>query len=184
MSAAPGSPVQGEPATFRRRLAAMAYELLLVVAIAFLTGLGFVLAYAALTGETGPLRIRGGLRGLLQALVLIAVGAYFVWFWRFGRTLPMKTWDLALVRSDGGAVDMRAALVRFLVAAVAFVPALVGALALRRDPSAPDGWLALAPLVVALGWCALDRDGQALWDRLAGTRLVHIPRKRSRPTAR
>jgi uncharacterized RDD family membrane protein YckC len=171
------------PATLRRRLAAMVYELLIVVAIAFLVGLAFVLAYAAVTGESGPLRIRGPGRLLLQISVLAALGTYFVWFWQLGRTLPMKTWDLHLTRSDGRPVGATSALVRFLVAAAAFVPALVGMLELRQRPGALLGWAALLPLLAAVGWIAIDRDRQALWDRIAGTRLVHAPRHRAKRAA-
>jgi uncharacterized RDD family membrane protein YckC len=179
MSATAGAPAVRAPATLRRRLAAMVYELLIVVAITFLVGLAFVLAYAAVTGESGPLRIRGPGRLLLQISVLAVLGAYFVWFWQLGRTLPMKTWDLQLTGSDGRPVSARAALVRFLVAAAVFVPALVGVLELRQDRSALPGWAALLPLLAAVGWVAIDRDRQPLWDRIAGTRLVHVPRKRT-----
>ncbi len=167
----------GEPATLRRRLAAMVYELLVVIAIAFLAGLGYVLAYAAATGEWGPLRIRGAGRAGLQAVVLVAVGAYFVWSWRLGRTLPMKTWDLLLATPTGARVGTVAALVRYVVAAAVFVPAMVGALELRENPADPRGWLAIAPLLAALAWSLVDRDRQALWDRLAGTRLLRVPRR-------
>ncbi|MGA8056043.1 MAG: hypothetical protein WCA12_19665, partial [Burkholderiales bacterium] len=70
--------------TLKRRLAAMASEALIVVAIAFLAALGFVLAYAAVTGSVGPLRVTGAARAALQICVLAAIGAYFTSFWRKG----------------------------------------------------------------------------------------------------
>lgn len=178
MSAIAGPPAMRAPATLRRRLAAMVYELLIVVAIAFLVGLVFVLVYAAVTGAEGALRIRGGARALLQLAVLAALAVYFVWSWRLGRTLPMKTWSLELVGRDGRPVATRAAVVRFAVAACVFVPALVAALELRRDSASPWGWAALAPLAVALGWSLLDRERRTLWDRISGTQLLHVPRAR------
>jgi uncharacterized RDD family membrane protein YckC len=179
MSATAGRPAERAPATLRRRFAAMVYELLIVVAIALLVGLVFVLAYAAVTGTTGTLRIRGPARLLLQLSVLAALGAYFVWFWRLGRTLPMKTWDLHLQGREGRQVSTGAALARFLVAAAVFVPLLVGVLELRQDRTAMLGWAALVPFLVAVGWSLVDRDRQTLWDRIAGTRLVHVPARRA-----
>jgi uncharacterized RDD family membrane protein YckC len=181
MRATAGRPAARAPATLRRRFAAMVYELLIVVAIAFLVGLVFVLAYATVSGTTGTLRIRGPARLLLQLCVLAALGAYFVWFWRLGRTLPMKTWDLQLQGRGGGQVTTGAALARFLVAAAVFVPLLVGVLELRQDRSALLGWAALVPCVIAVGWGLIDRDRQTLWDRIAGTRLVHAPSPRAAP---
>jgi uncharacterized RDD family membrane protein YckC len=172
----PAASAGGEPATLRRRLAAMVYELLVIVAIAFLVGLGYVLAYATATGESGTLRIQGLGRTGLQAVVLAALGAYFVWSWRRGRTLPMKTWDLVLVSGRGEPVTPVAALVRCIAAAAVFLPALVGALELRQSLADWRGWLAIAPLLVALGWSLLDRERQTLWDRIAGTRLLRVPR--------
>ena len=73
--------------------------------------------------------------------------AYFVWQWRRGgQTLAMKTWRLRLVTRDGAPLTLRHAASRFVFA----VP---GALLLGR------GFL----------WALVDREGQFLHDRLAGT---------------
>lgn len=150
----------------------MAYEALIVVAIAFLAALVFVLAYAAVTGRVGPLRVTGAARAALQICVLAAIGAYFTSFWRKGQTLPMKTWRLRLVDTDGGPVTTMRALARFGLAAAAYIPALIGGIELRFHPQAPLGWLGIAPAVIALGWCLFDGERRALYDWLSGTRLV------------
>lgn len=154
-----------------RRLAAMIYEALIVVAAGFLAGLAFVLVYAAIAGDV-RVRVEGAARLMLQLYLLVVVGAYFVWFWRRGHTLPMKTWRLRLVARGGGPVDTRAALLRYACAAIALIPAFIGALELRQNTHSLLAWLALAPGCVAIAWCLWDADGQALYDRLAGTRLV------------
>jgi uncharacterized RDD family membrane protein YckC len=169
----PGSEARLPSAGLRRRVAAMVYEALIVVAIAFLAGLAYVLAYAGIAGDA-RVRIEGAERIALQSYILAVVGGYFVWFWRRGHTLPMKTWRLRLVAKDGGPVGMRAALLRYACAALALTPALVAALELRQGPHSLGAWLALAPAAVALAWCLWDQDGQTLYDRIAGTRLVRI----------
>lgn len=151
----------------------MAYEALMVLAVSFLAGLAFVLAHAAITGDA-RVRVEGAARIALQAYLVVVVGAYFAWFWRRGHTLPMKTWRLRLVAATGGPVGTRAALTRYACAAAVLIPAFVGALQLRQNPQAVSAWLALAPAGLAIAWCLWDGDGQSLYDRIAGTRLVRI----------
>jgi uncharacterized RDD family membrane protein YckC len=125
-----------------RRLASALYELLLVVALAFVATFPFL----AFLGDA----THGWRRHLLQAWIVVVVGAYFVAFWtRGGQTLPMKTWRIRLVRHDGAPVGVGRAIHRYLLAL-----------------------LGLAALGLGFGWALLDRDRQFLHDRLAGTALV------------
>lgn len=125
-----------------RRLASLLYESLLVFAIAFFAGLLF---YAAASG-----RLAGSTRSLFQIYLILIFGLYFVWCWhRGGQTLPMKTWKLRLVSTDGGPLSVRRAVIRYLLACLSV--GLAGA---------------------GLAWAAFDRDRQFLHDRLAGTRIV------------
>ena len=125
-----------------RRLASALYDLLLVLALAFVA----TFPVLAFLGDA----THGWRRHLLQAWILAVVGAYFVAFWtRGGQTLPMKTWRIRLVRHDGGAVGTGRAIHRYLLAI-----------------------LGLAALGVGFAWALFDRDRQFLHDRLAGTALV------------
>jgi uncharacterized RDD family membrane protein YckC len=125
-----------------RRMACALYDMLLVAALVLVATFPFL----AFAGDA----TQGFRRHLLQAYVIAVVGAYFVGFWsRGGQTLPMKTWRIRLVRTDGGAVDAGRALRRYLFALLGTVAAGIGFL-----------------------WALLDRDGQFLHDRLAGTRLA------------
>jgi uncharacterized RDD family membrane protein YckC len=143
----------------------MLYEGLLLVAIAFAATSLFQLA-------AGTVRIEGWRRVLLQAFLLLVFGAYFLWCWlRGGQTLAMKAWRIRLIEPGRQHVSPKRALLRFACASVlvgAFLGA-VGAAFVHRDP-----WLAFATLALAgagIGWALVDRDGQFLHDRIAGTRL-------------
>jgi uncharacterized RDD family membrane protein YckC len=73
----------------------------------------------------------------------------------------MKTWRIRLESTDGGKVDAPRAVRRYLFA-------LVGT----------------AALGIGFLWAFLDRDGQFLHDRLAGTRLSAVPPGQSPPLPR
>ena len=136
-----------------RRIACAVYELMLVLALVLVATFPFL----AFAGDATA----GWRRHLLQLYVVVVVGAYFVGFWsRGGQTLPMKTWRIRLERRDGGAVDAGRAARRYLFA-------LAGGAALGI------GYL----------WAFLDRDGQFLHDRLAGTRLADLREPRQRLSA-
>src|SRR6266700_2479208 len=76
-----------------RRLLSMLYESFVVFAIMFFAGLAF---YGAANG-----RLSGGTRHVFQLYLFLVLGIYFVACWsRAGRTLPMQTWKLRLVRGE------------------------------------------------------------------------------------
>ena len=137
---------QGTPCpaavSIARRLVSILYESLLVFAVVFFAGLLF---YGAASG-----RLSGLIRNLFQIYLIVILGLYFVWCWhRGGQTLPMKTWKLRLVSTDGGPLSVRRAALRYLLACLSFALAGTG-----------------------LVWAVFDRDRQFLHDRLAGTRIV------------
>ncbi len=130
-----------------RRLAAILYDTLLVVALLFLATLPFI---AVRGGE--PVEI--GDNAIYRVVLVVVVYAFFVGFWtRSGRTLGMQSWGLQLETLDGEKPT-------FATASVRFVAAL----------------LSWAPLGLGFLWQLWDRDKLAWHDRISGTRLVHYPR--------
>jgi len=120
----------------------MAYEALVVIAVVLLAGLAF---YGAANGP-----VSGSMRHLFQLYLFLVLGVYFVACWsRGGRTLPMQTWKMRVVRSDGMSVGIVQAMLRYVLA-----------------------WLSLLSLGVGFLWAFFDRERQFLHDRLAGTRIV------------
>ena len=144
-------------APLARRLLSLVYEILLLAALLMIGALPFVLLARDFD--------HGLARPLFQLYLLPLAGAYFTWQWlRGGQTLPMKTWRLKLVTRDGGALTPAHALRRFLFCV----------------PGA-------AALGAGFFWALLDRDGQFLHDRLAGTRIIFVPAttsSRSPPTGK
>lgn len=158
-----------------RRAASLAYETVLLIAIAFVATSVFMFA-------SGGEHAEGRQRLLLQLYLGMVFAAYFLWCWlRGGQTLAMKAWRIKLILSDGGRVPPSRALLRFVL--FALIAACYGAsVGLARGQS--DLWLVIGMLAlgsVSTGWAIFDRDGQFLHDRLSGTRLVMVPRPASSP---
>lgn len=130
-----------------RRLAAIAYDTLLIVALLFLTTIPFI----ALRGGE-PVEV--GDNALYRAVLVLVVYAFFVGFWtRAGRTLGMQSWGLQLETMDGERPSLAAASVRFVAAVLSWMPAGLGYL-----------------------WQLWDRDHLTWHDRISGTRIVHYPK--------
>jgi len=125
-----------------RRLGSLCYEVMLLIAIVFISGWAFLAVARVLDPALA--------RPLLQLWLLAVTAVYFVFCWTHnGQTLPMKTWRIRVVARDGRALGTRRGISRFLFALLS-----IGLCGL--------GW----------GWALLDRDRQFLHDRLAGTRIV------------
>jgi uncharacterized RDD family membrane protein YckC len=145
---------------------------LLVAAVVLLTG--FLTLPATRAAASGTLALPPvPARVFSFCLVFGVVGLYFVWCWTGGRrTLPMKTWRIALVRANGRVVEARAAVTRYLCAWIGPLAALVAYEFLRPlDLGAHAAWW----LALGYAWPAVDPERQFLHDRLAGTRLVMAP---------
>jgi uncharacterized RDD family membrane protein YckC len=174
---APDAALPGTPSV-KRRLLAMVYEGFLLLAVAALTTALFILATQ---NRQGPIYHYG-----LMATLFLALGAYFVYNWtNSGHTLAMKTWRLCLVSRGGGRVGTRSAVLRYLFAWGWFVPAF--AVRTLFDLHGKGGIAAVyAAGLAAWGLTALlDKDRQFLHDRLAGTRVLLLPKaKQVADTAR
>ena len=145
----------GEPASLLRRIAAMLYDGLLVLALWFLVSVPFI----AIRGGEAIGSDSGGLHVVYQLALLAVTYAFFVGFWtRKGRTLGMQSWGLQLQTPDAGLPSFGAATIRFFAALLSWLPVGLGFLWQLWDP------------------------GQLTWhDRLSNTRLVYYPRRRPSP---
>jgi uncharacterized RDD family membrane protein YckC len=160
------------PAGLFRRLAALAYDLLLVIALAFIV----TFAMLPLTqGEAILTETQGFVGHAYHALLAIVVFAYFGRSWtRSGQTLGMRAWRIRLETGGGDPVNWLDALVRCLLGAGLAWLALQGAWYLASPGTFP-GYLAaaalIAPLVLNYAWVLVDAEGRSLQD-LAGSARV------------
>ncbi len=151
-----------------RRLAALIYDLLAVVAMVMVVGY----VCQRVTGGT-LIRTDGHtqIAWWYQPLQALVVSAYFVVSWlRGGQTLGMRAWRIRVTASDGGRPTRAQALIRLLAAAL---PMLLLGLA---------PWIGTrgALWAVVLGWvtwfgvAAIDPRRRALHDLAARTELRRI----------
>jgi uncharacterized RDD family membrane protein YckC len=160
--------------SIKRRLIAMVYETFLLLAVEMLAVALFLLVTR---NNHAPVFQYG-----LKVWLFVVTGAYFTWGWtNSGHTLAMKTWRMQVVTTGGARLPLRMAIVRYLLAWGWFLPALLACTALGLKDKAQIG---AAVAVGMLGWALtafLDRDRQFLHDRLAGTRLVLLPKTARTP---
>jgi uncharacterized RDD family membrane protein YckC len=126
-----------------RRLAAAAYDLLLVAGILMLSSFAVVIARG---GQAVP----GGSIAY-QLFLLAQTGAFFSGFWASrGQTLGMRAWHIRLETTAGTPLPLALAALRFILALVS-----------------------LAPLGLGFWWALLDPQKRTWHDRLSGTRIVY-----------
>lgn len=130
-----------------RRLAAIVYDTIVLIALLFFAALPPTLLYGE--GTSGPLAVH-----LMRIYLLAIAFAFFGGFWTHGgQTIGMRAWRIRVVGIDGKSIGWRAALGRFLAAMLSW--AVVGA---------------------GFWWSLFDREGLTWHDRLSSTRLVYMPR--------
>lgn len=142
-----------------RRLAAMVYDGLLLIAIYAVVGM-ILIPFATPDSSANQHQVsvlsEQFRYGVLTPTLLVVTFFFYGYFWTHARrTLGMQTWQLELHRMDGGPITWRNALVRYLWSLPSFF--LFGA----------GYW-----------WIWLDREGLAIHDRLSGTRIVVIPKEK------
>jgi len=161
-----GTANSGQPPGLLLRLAVMTYEAVLLFGVVFVTGY----ALLALAGWTYPLR--PGQRWVLQAVLFIAIGVYFVSSWvRAGQTLPMKSWRLRVVDRDGGLLSPARAVLRYALAWSLFAPGML-VIAVAGIDGLSSLLLLLASLLLMLAVARFDPARQLLHDRILGSRVI------------
>lgn len=167
----------GTTPSLMRRMASFVYEGVLLFGIGLIPGAIGAL-FVALTGHQHPLQSDTALR--LITFTIYAI--YFAWFWSTrGQTLPMQTWHIRVVTTDGGRLSQPRALMRFLAACAWFAPAAL--IASLNDWTRWQGLGAVAIGVVGYALLSLLHPQRQFWhDALCGTRLVDSrPPKGARP---
>ena len=141
------------PAPLWLRLAALVYDVLVLVAVWMLVA---ALVLAAFGGDVDVARQPPLYHFALQAALLVATGAYFTLSWaRAGQTIGMRAWRLHLVDAVGGrAPSARQSLLRFAVGLGSGLAAGLG-----------------------FAWCLVNRERRGWHDLAARTRLERIPRR-------
>jgi uncharacterized RDD family membrane protein YckC len=157
--------------SLRRRMACWLYEGTLMFGVVFLVGVLFTTSYVLSSFTQSGNALDN--RYLQQALVFVAFGIYFGWFWAKGQTLAMKTWHIRVVDRQGNALTQGRALWRYVLSWLWLLPPLaVGGLMHLSGQQLSVlllGWVVI--------WALLSRfhaQRQFLHDALAGTRLVHF----------
>lgn len=165
----------GAPAGLFRRLAALLYDLLLVIA------LGFIATFAMLPltrGEAILTETQGFVGHAYHALLAVLVFAYFGWSWtQSGQTLGMRAWRIRLESGNGAPLNWPASLVRFLFGAGLAWLAALGAWHLSRPglPLGDAGAIALlGPLLVNFAWIPFNAEGRSLQDLAGSARVRRI----------
>ena len=161
-------------ASLARRLGALLYEALLLVAMALIAGFALLPLTTPHAAADRALAVPSVIARTAMFCLLAAGAAWFyAWSWSEGRrTLPQKTWRLALVDANGHPPTRRMALARYAAAWIGPVAALAAYAALRPIGHAR---YAAALLAANYAWALVDRDRRFLHDRIAGTRLVREP---------
>ena len=139
MSSYPAAPIW-------RRLAALFYDFLVLVAIWMLAAALVLLAFQGTVdvADQPPLY-----HFVLQAVLLLLSALYFIISWtRGGQTIGMRAWRVRIVDDEGHSPSLQQSMLRFA--------------------------LALISLIAGFGfvWCFFDTDRRAWHDVMAKTRMI------------
>ena len=144
-----------------RRLLALVYDALPVVALWMLVSTAFTLGFTYLGHHAVQENIApfSPLQWLLWLCCWVVTGLYAVASWRRGgQTLGMRPWRLKVVDAAGNPPSLPALWKRYAI-----------------------GSLSLGVAGLGFWWAWLDRDRRTWHDRASGTRLMRLPKRSASP---
>ena len=160
-------PTRLQRAGLLRRLAALSYDSLLLLAVLFI-------ATALVLPLNGGRAIRHN--PFFSSYVFLVCFLFYGWFWTHGgQTLGMRAWKLRLQGYDGGGITWWQALARFLLASLWLLPLLYARKFLSLDYK-----LSLLLGLIFLFLLLLTR----LHERYSETVLVYVPVSASSTSAK
>ncbi|MGQ7246157.1 RDD family protein [Halomonas sp. V046] len=147
------------PAGFGRRLGAMIYDSLLLLAIWIVITTLHVVVVRQVLGMA-PEQVGQGAAQVfsLRLLLVAAAFGFFAYFWRRGgMTLGMQSWRLRVQTQEGGPISLTQTMIRFAVGAIGFVPLGLGHL-----------------------WVLFDGQKRSWSDIASNTQVVVLPKRDKR----
>ncbi|PKO47217.1 MAG: RDD family protein [Betaproteobacteria bacterium HGW-Betaproteobacteria-22] len=133
--------IEGSPGILKLG-ASLIYEVLTVTALSFLVVFVFIFLFGDATA--------GARHWLLQLVLWLGLGAYFVWCWiNTGRTLAMQAWRMRVVDQYGRSLPLSVAVLRYMLASISVLCLGFGFL-----------------------WALLDREHRYLHDRVLKSRII------------
>jgi uncharacterized RDD family membrane protein YckC len=122
----------------------MIYEFLLLIAVLFIAGFLFHLVYH---DTDSPY-----FRSVFRLYLLSVAGIYLIWFWTHGgQTLAMQTWRIRVISTNGERISIWQSIARYFFAVTS-----------------------ISFFGCGIIWALFDREGQFLYDRLAGTKIINV----------
>lgn len=144
----PMSEILLTPAPLWRRLAASAYDILLLLGL-WLSATFTAWAVSHLLGAQGALPPT-----FMRAYMFAITFGFYGWFWTHGgQTLGMRAWRIQVQRSDGRSVNWANAMLRFAISI-----------------------FSLSVLGLGMLWCLIDRRKRSWHDIAADTEVVFVPK--------
>lgn len=168
----------GRNGAFFRRLGANTYDGILLFAVWILAAAPFAIYFVVQHQAHNPL-----LDQILHIWLPIVGFLYFAYGWtRQGQTFGMQAWRLRIFTVDHRKIGIGRALVRYILA-LALLLALIFALVLIVHGHLVAALAAAALYAISYLWIYVDGEAQTLHDRLAGTRVLYVPRGAAPPAA-
>lgn len=140
-----------------KRLMALIYDSLILLAIAFCYGWIVLMLKYKLFDIPLPESGHAEMGGLAALGLILALVTFYIYFWlKGGQTLGMKAWRLKLLADTNDAPQLKHCLIRCIAAPLCILTGCFGFI-----------------------WCWIDRDGHALQDRLSHTQVVMLEKKKA-----
>jgi len=159
---------------FWRRVSCCLYEQLVLLGVIAFTFLVPNLGLGILFGISLP-------SWLTFLYLYMVLGIYFIWYWtKSGQTLAMQTWRVRMISSNGLNLRRRQALWRYIYGSLWIIPCVVLQWIFHLEKWQIIEMLFMVALFIWPLSLFLDRRDlslrQSLPDRLAGSRLVELPK--------
>ena len=159
-------------AGFLRRLGALSYDILLLMAIIVIAG------FIALPFTGGEAPSPGN--PFYQTYLFVICYIFFAWFWtRGGQTLGMRAWRLRVQNEDGSTINLSQALLRFMAGIATAVLLGIGIYLLKSEPMSVrfiGGIAALSLLALSIVWIFIDKKKLAWHDHFSHCKVVELPK--------
>lgn len=139
-----------------RRVAALVYDLFILLAISMAYGAVVLIAYSVINGAPEKDYSQFANGPLFQLGWYLSLAGFYYFFWRKdGQTIGMRAWRLKLLGNDNQRASVKNCIVRILISPVLVVSLLIGYF-----------------------WKLIDRDKLCLHDRLSKTKVVVIAKSK------